>query len=187
MKPIPGFPGYFADEAGNIYSTHPLHWGKERTPKKLKSYLWNRKFKFGKTRYRCIQLQRDGKSIHCYIYKLVLLTFVGPCPDGMEACHGPNGSLDDSLTNLCWGTREQNQGPDRRRDGTSNKNSVPPRPKRGEEQLFHKLTNANVEYIREHYSARGKNGPDCYQLAEMFTVSPSTINRIILRQTWKHI
>lgn len=51
------------------------------------------------------------------IHRLVLETFVGPRPAGMEGCHGPAGQLDNHLTNLRWDTRSENQL-DRVRHGT---------------------------------------------------------------------
>lgn len=47
----------------------------------------------------------DGNRL---IHRLVLEAFVGPCPEGMEACHGMNGFLDNSVSNLRWDTRSEN-------------------------------------------------------------------------------
>lgn len=53
-----------------------------------------------------------------YVHRLVAETFIGPCPEGMEVCHGPNGKQDNSVSNLRYGTHSENQQ-DRFRDGTS--------------------------------------------------------------------
>ncbi len=42
------------------------------------------------------------------VHRLVLEAFVGPCPDGMVACHGPAGNGDNSLANLRWDTQREN-------------------------------------------------------------------------------
>jgi len=54
------------------------------------------------------------------IHKLVLEAFVGPRPDGMEACHSPDSKGDNnSLGNLRWDTKVANLAeckPRKRRD-----------------------------------------------------------------------
>lgn len=49
--------------------------------------------------YWQVALYQDGKAQHIAVHRLVLEAFVGPCPDGLEACHGPNGQDDNSLAN----------------------------------------------------------------------------------------
>lgn len=51
-----------------------------------------------------------------YVHRLVLEMFVGRCPDGMEACHGSGGRLDNRLDNLRWDTKSANSH-DSVRDG----------------------------------------------------------------------
>ncbi len=71
------------------------------------------------TGYRLVSLARNCNITHAYVHRLVLEAFVGPCPPGMETCHGTGeGRGDNRLTNLSWGTHAQNAGPDRVRDGT---------------------------------------------------------------------
>lgn len=41
--------------------------------------------------------------------RLVLLAFVGPCPDGMEACHENGDCTNDALYNVRWDTPESNK------------------------------------------------------------------------------
>ena len=49
------------------------------------------------------------------VHRVVCLTFIGPCPPGMEVCHN-NGKPDDNrLDNLRYGTKSEN-----RRDDVSN-------------------------------------------------------------------
>ncbi|WP_369698778.1 NUMOD4 motif-containing HNH endonuclease [Microbacterium terrisoli] len=49
-----------------------------------------------------------GKRVHVYVHRLVLSTFVGPCPLGMEACHGNGNRQDNRLANLRWDTPSEN-------------------------------------------------------------------------------
>lgn len=55
-----------------------------------------------------VGLSKFSKTRWFNIHKLVALTFIGPCPKGMEICHGPGGHLDNSVENLRYGTREEN-------------------------------------------------------------------------------
>jgi len=64
--------------------------------------------------YFAVSLSRNDKRT---IHTLVLEAFVGPCPPGMECCHGPGGADDNTLANLSWGTRSKNMS-DTIRDGT---------------------------------------------------------------------
>ncbi len=43
------------------------------------------------------------------IHHLVLEAFVGPRPDGMEACHNNGDRFDNRPSNLRWGTRSSNR------------------------------------------------------------------------------
>lgn len=60
------------------------------------------------------QLKRDGHlkveigSRTRQVHALVLEAFVGPCPDGMEGCHGDGNPVDNRLANLRWDTRGNN-------------------------------------------------------------------------------
>ncbi|MCG7596363.1 NUMOD4 motif-containing HNH endonuclease [Mycobacterium sp. PSTR-4-N] len=58
-----------------------------------------------------------GKGNHRTIHRLVLETFVGPCPDGTEACHNNGDRFDNRLDNLRWDTPSNNNR-DKRSHGT---------------------------------------------------------------------
>jgi hypothetical protein len=59
--------------------------------------------------YLGISLCRDGVKSRFLIHRLVLETFVGPCPLGMECCHFNDDKHDNRLTNLRWDTPSANQ------------------------------------------------------------------------------
>lgn len=48
--------------------------------------------------------RRNSKQVHA----LVLLAFVGPCPEGHEVLHLNHNPADNRLTNLKYGTRSEN-------------------------------------------------------------------------------
>lgn len=95
-KSIPRYPVYFASKDGRIAR---LVNGKLRikattTASKYSGYcrigLW------------------DGKDHTEYVHRLILETFIGPCPDKHEALHGDGTRTNNSLSNLRWGTRAEN-------------------------------------------------------------------------------
>jgi hypothetical protein len=65
--------------------------------------------------YFAVSLSKHDKRT---VHTLVLEAFIGPCPPGMECCHGPAGPADNRLSNLSWGTRSKNMI-DTLRDGTN--------------------------------------------------------------------
>jgi len=112
------------------------------------------------------------KRLKRMVHLLVLEAFVGLCPEGMEALHGPGGKLDASLANLSWGTREKNTGEDRVRDHQSN---------RGERHGLTTLTWDQVCNIRALIGKVPQN-----ELARLYGVSKQTITNIKQGKTWAY-
>ena len=63
-----------------------------------------------------VTLSKEGNVEYWLVHRLVLWSFVGPCPDGMEACHWDDNARNNSLSNLRWGTSLANSA-DQRRNG----------------------------------------------------------------------
>jgi len=122
--------------------------------------------------YRQVSLSRLGVSWTGTVCRIVLLAFIGPCPDGMERLHGPGGSLDDRLVNLSYGTHARNMQ-DRTRDGTQ---------PRGEQNGYAKLTWADVAEIRRRTAA----GEHQRSLARAFHVTQVNISMIVTGKTWAY-
>ncbi len=74
-------------------------------------------FSIGSDGYPCVTLCVAGKVKRFRVHRLVLEAFVGPRPDGMEACHNNGIRTDARLENLRWGSRSDNQR-DATRHGT---------------------------------------------------------------------
>jgi hypothetical protein len=51
------------------------------------------------------------------VHQLVASTFLGSCPEGHEVLHGSAGILDNSVSNLSYGSHSENKL-NQRRDGT---------------------------------------------------------------------
>lgn len=118
-----------------------------------------------------VVLYRNGERRTRLVHQLVLEAFIGPRPDGMEALHGPGGALDNRLANLSWGTHAVNVGPDKVRDGTSN---------RGERQGRAKLTEQIVTECRRRYAA----GERLKVLISEYGTTTSGMSNAISGKTW---
>lgn len=59
--------------------------------------------------YRVVGLHRPGdKPRMDAIHRLVMLAFVGPRQDGMEVCHTDGNRMNNTLSNLRYGTHSEN-------------------------------------------------------------------------------
>lgn len=58
--------------------------------------------------YPIVRLSKNGRVTRYSIHRLVLTSFVGPRPAGMECLHGDDVKTNNSLSNLRWGTRKEN-------------------------------------------------------------------------------
>ena len=112
----------------------------------------------------------EGRTVNFAVHRLVLLAFRGPCPPGMEACHGPGGRLDNRLANLSWGTHVQNMA-DKIRDGTW---------RYGAQIPSAKLSGEDVAAIRRRRTA----GETRDALAKEFGVHPAHVSLIANGKRW---
>lgn len=173
MRTIPGFSSYLVDEDGNVYSTRRRGYFKSareggespRHTPKLMTFSPN---EFGYLRGSFIA--DDGKKYSRLVHRLVLLTFVGPCPDGMDARHLNGIPGDNRLTNLAWGTPKENAA-DKARHGTT---------ARGEKSNRGILTEADIVAIRSSPETND-------DIAARFGVNPATISRIRSGESWSHV
>lgn len=95
IKPIPDFPGYFCDQEGKVYSNKSGH-------------LCLRRSSLIGAGYASVQLWKNGKNFPRYIHRLVLEVFSGLKP-GHECNHKDGNKTNNSLENLEWVTKSQNQ------------------------------------------------------------------------------
>lgn len=99
-----GFPNYRVGTDGSLWSMYTIR-GKGRIGK------WRRcnphKDELG---YRHITLCQHGQRKVYKMHALVLLAFVGPCPQGMECRHFPDTTpWNNDLSNIRWDTHARNQ------------------------------------------------------------------------------
>lgn len=131
------------------------------------------------TGYLQIDLRAEKRRERCLVHRLILETFVGLCPEGMECRHLDGDKTNNHIENLCWGTGQE-QHEDRRKHGTGAEQTA----RRGEDCSYAKLTEEIVKRIRWLYSTKlfTQN-----QLAKQFHLHQVTISEIVLRKIWKHI
>lgn len=98
VENIPGYKGYFCSTRGRVF--------KKRF--KVDDSLWvelkpqmlhDRKAVF-------MNNENGGKLVKTY--RLVLLSYVGPCPEGMIACHNDGDVNNNHFSNLRWDTHKNN-------------------------------------------------------------------------------
>ena len=158
LKEIPNHPGYSITRDGRVWSERC--YGRWLKP-------W---FSLG---YPTVGLYIYDKQIHYTIARLVLTTYVGPCPNGMECRHLDGNRLNSKLNNLCWGTRTENS-----QDATHHGTQV-----YGEKVGNSKLTNEQVKEIRKSLH----NGVTQIQLAIYFQVDQATISNIHRQKTYSRV
>jgi hypothetical protein len=106
-RDIPGFPGYRVGSDGSVW-TSKVKGGNDRAAGKRG--LWRLlRVHHNRAGYCLVNLDCDGRNHTRPIHRLVLELFVGPRPEGMEACHYPDADKNNNrLENLRWDTHGEN-------------------------------------------------------------------------------
>ena len=107
------------------------------------------------------------------LHVLILETFVGPCPPGLECCHADGNPANNAITNLRWDTHQANMQ-DLKAHGHSPD---------GEKSHFAKLTAQDVIDIRTLYT----QGVTQTALATRYGVNQTCISLITRGENWKHL
>ena len=169
LKIIPRFPNYAISKDGRVWSkTREDNRGHRQEGQWMKSAAL-------KSVYVDINLHQLGIRHTLKIHSLILETYVGPCPTGMECRHLNGIRGDNRLDNLCWGTRSENQK-DRIQHNTSN---------RGERNGLAKLTERDVRMIVYIYQTGLFSTQE--EIANIFNINQGTISGVIHRKSWKHL
>ena len=160
MKSIPGFPNYCITKDGRVWSNFRKRW---------------LNLKLNSDGYYILTARRNNQRVYLRVHRLVLETFVGPCPEGMECRHLNGIRTDNHLDNLCWGTRSENFQ-DSVRLGVINR--------KGEKGHNVKLKEHQVKVIRYLRDVAKFSLKD---IAWQFDVSLSAISEICSGRNWKHL
>lgn len=163
--PVVGFEGLY--EVSNFAQVRSLRAWRGVSRRLMSPYHHN-------NGYPMVDLYVNGVRKKCTVHQLVMEAFVGPRPEDMHIRHGEAGQRCSYLSNLSYGTSSDNNGVDKRRDGTDN---------RGEKHNMVKVTESQVVEIR----ARCATGEMQKDLALEYGLTTSALNCIVLRKSWKHV
>lgn len=168
-KNIPGWePRYEVSDAGQVRSLDmqvPARGGKVS---KRKGRLLRLIPKGG--RYLCVTLSLGDRRQQYLVHDLVTLAFIGPKPAGYEVRHLNDVKLNNTLSNLAYGTKQENEA-DRQRNA---------RVRKGADHGCAKLTEAQVRILRS--SALSPK-----TLAASFNVTAAHVHAVRTYRVWKHI
>jgi hypothetical protein len=118
----------------------------------------------------------NGRLSVTRVHVLVLEAFVGPCPPGMECRHLDDDKQNNRITNLRWGTRSQNHGEDRRRNGLLTI---------GVKHGMARLNDSAVLVMR--YACRPRAHGRRGLVARLYGVSDATVADAVKGKTWTHV
>ena len=106
-RPIPDFPGYDVSDQGRVRSYYQRvkgGIGRQRLAAEPQRIL-NPSLRGG---YFTVSLYGNNTKTTVKIHQLVMQVFVGPCPEGMEVCHGDGNPQKNHLGNLRYDTHQAN-------------------------------------------------------------------------------
>lgn len=114
-KDIPGYNGFYqVSDSGEVRSV-------ERKIKNRWSFRILKprilKGKFDKDGYRLVELSMNSKVKTLKVHRLVLESFIGPCPKDYECRHLDGCKTNNNLLNLAWGSKKENSN-DKKINGT---------------------------------------------------------------------
>lgn len=107
-KPVVGFEGFYeVSDHGRVRSVDRVVAHKTGGRLTLKGRLMvGTRLNAGK--YPLVNLWKDGRQHPRYVHSLVLEAFVGPRPEGFDACHQDGSRDNNHVANLRWDTRKAN-------------------------------------------------------------------------------
>lgn len=172
---IPGYKGqYRVSSKGRVRSVDRFihHWRGGESKIKGKMLVLSQ----DADGYYFVSLSKFGKWYPFRVHQLVLLAFVGPCPEGMECRHLDGNRQNNNLANLRWGTSKEN-GSDRIKHGTSKVNQ-------GQKHGMTRLTDADVILMRKKYATGLYTQKE---LGDVHGITDSAACNAIHGVTWSHI
>lgn len=169
-----GFPGYRVGDDGSVWSAWK-RGGKGRGSVSL-GVVW-----------KILSPKTDSNGRHnytlcCPSHKdvrpqvLVLLAFVGPCPEGMEGCHWDGNPANNNVWNLRWATHKDNMK-DRTRHGRTYQGTAHHSAVLNPDLVRSIRTDAEQDQTRGRFARIGKK----------YGVTKGLIRLIVLRKIWKSV
>ena len=164
-KDVPGYEGlYQASTEGRILShgrwVKGCYGSRQWRPERISNGSPD------KDGYLRVTLHKEGVGNEYKVHRIILTTFVGPCPESMEGCHRNGVPANNKLSNLRWGTKLSNEL-DKLLHGTKLS---------GENHPQAKLETSGAIAIR-HLYATGQLTME--QIGGQFGLSKSTVCKIV--------
>ena len=164
FKHLPAPVGYLIGSDGSVWSRNGRgryagHLGPNW--RRLRSWTDQRGY---------VKVTLRGRITHC-VHRLVLCTFIGPCPRGHQARHVNDDKQDNSVANLRWGTPKENC-----RDRTANKRTAV-----GERVGSSKLSSKDIILA----FALFRSGLLIREIAERLDVDASHMSKILRGRYWR--
>lgn len=103
---ILGFPDYYISNHGLVRTLIPRN--RNSKPPEIPRYLKINITANGYCRVSIRKKSENNKSKSLFIHSLVLTTFKGPRPLGMQCCHKDGIKTNNYIHNLRWGTPSEN-------------------------------------------------------------------------------
>lgn len=171
FRELEDYPGYFVGSDGSIWTYWLLN--NRGWTVYIKMDNWRRlKEEVREDGYVCVVIRRRR-----YVHRLVVETFIGPCPKGMECRHLDGIKSNNDVSNLCWGTPLEN-AQDSKIQGKAVGGA-----RLGEINGSSVLTTDNVLSIRRLRT----EGRKLKELSQLFGISTTHVKRIVYRKCWTHI
>lgn len=105
--PVVGFEGYYeVSDLGRVRSVDRIVVFRDGRSRIARGRI--RRFATAASGHKTVSLCIDNKLVTRLVHRLVLESFVGPCPLGSECLHANDHPDDNRLSNLRWGTRTEN-------------------------------------------------------------------------------
>ena len=174
-RAVPCYPNYRVGTDGSIWRRSEDRRPRRRRARewiRLKGTLIPRPTKTGNFYVR-VTLCGPTARRTLFLHRLILETFVGPCPPGMETRHANDVGTDNRLENLGWGSPVENKADAARNGKTS----------RGSRRYNAKLNECQVAAIK----GRLAGGEAATAIAKDYGVGPDVVLDIKWGKTWKHV
>ena len=168
-KPVHGFNGYEVSNFGRVRSWRDYQ-GNDFGRKK--PIILRQRFALKRGGYPFVQIVKNRKYYTKIVHKLVLNAFVGYREEGYECRHLDGNPRNNNLSNIKWGTSQENTN-DLIRHGWHRN--------RGEKNGMSSLTKSEVFKIKRMLT---ENNLPQSKIANIFGVSQPTISEINTGKRW---
>jgi hypothetical protein len=161
--PVGGWPGYFVDREGHVFSS-----------KSWRGRVW-RELAYGRDDdgYVTIQVTEARRTVKLRVHRIVANAFCFCDVDDCEVRHLDGNKDNNAASNLRWGTQRENAA-DRERHG---------RTIRGSRHPNAKLTEDAVSEIKALLRASETHR----SIAAQYGVSKGTVGHIAIGLKWRHV